>query len=177
MEEKHGRRRKQEKIPVLWWFLKNNCVFPSSGQWSFIGLGSKKWYSIKEDSLKESGTISRRRCWLNSPKAEIQCSVLRFYCPEVILKSTRHGKLSFANQETIETIFRIISANQINLYGGVAEICTNPFTKERSDLLWWDNQSCSVRSRQKFLWRVMTQHIRIFYFNNMMQNWEVVTTR
>ena len=44
---------------------------------------------------------------------------------------------------------------------------TNPFTKERSDLMWWGNQSCSVLSRQKFLWRVMTQHIKIFNFNNM----------
>ena len=43
------------------------------------------------------------------------------------LKSKGHGKLSVhfaANQETIETIFRIIvSANQFSLYGAVAEIC------------------------------------------------------
>ena len=43
------------------------------------------------------------------------------------LKSKGHGKLSIhfaANQETIETIFRIIvSANQLSLYGAVAEMC------------------------------------------------------
>ena len=43
------------------------------------------------------------------------------------LKSEGHGKLSIhfaAVQETIETIFRIIvSANQLSLYGAVAEIC------------------------------------------------------
>ena len=43
------------------------------------------------------------------------------------LKSKRHGKLSIhyaADQETIETIFRIIvSANQLSLYGAIAEIC------------------------------------------------------
>ena len=43
------------------------------------------------------------------------------------LKSKGHGKLSIhyaADQETIETIFRIIvSANQLSLYGAVAEIC------------------------------------------------------
>ena len=43
------------------------------------------------------------------------------------LKSKVHGKLSIhlaADQETIETIFRIIvSANQLSLHGAVAEIC------------------------------------------------------
>ena len=42
-------------------------------------------------------------------------------------KSKGHGKLSIhycADQETIETIFRIIVfANQLSLYGAVAEIC------------------------------------------------------
>ena len=43
------------------------------------------------------------------------------------LKSKRHGKLLIhyaADLETIETIFRIIvSANQLSLYGAVAEMC------------------------------------------------------
>ena len=43
------------------------------------------------------------------------------------LKSKGHGKLSIhfaADQETIETIFRIIVfANQLSLYGAVANIC------------------------------------------------------
>ena len=43
------------------------------------------------------------------------------------LKSKGHGKLSIhyaADVETVETIFRIIvSANQLSLYGAVAEIC------------------------------------------------------
>ena len=43
------------------------------------------------------------------------------------LKSKGHGKLSIhyaADLETIETIFRIIvSANQLSLYGVIAEIC------------------------------------------------------
>ena len=43
------------------------------------------------------------------------------------LKSKGHGKLSIhfaADQETIETIFRIIvSASQLSLYGAVAEMC------------------------------------------------------
>ena len=32
---------------------------------------------------KESGTILRRRCWWNSPKADVRFSVLRFHCPGV----------------------------------------------------------------------------------------------
>ena len=52
-----------------------------------------------------------------------------------------------------------------------------PSRKNGSDLLWWGNQSCSVRSRQKFLWRVMTQHIRISISTIWRTNWEAVTTR
>ena len=46
----------------------------------------------------------------------------------------------------------------------------NPFTKERSDPLWWDNQvpqSCWAWSRQKYLWIVMTRPTKIFYCSNM----------
>ena len=44
-----------------------------------------------------------------------------------ILKSKRHGKLSIhftADNPTIDTVFRIIiSANQLSVYGAVANIC------------------------------------------------------
>ena len=77
------------------------------GQWSFIGPGpEKKWYSVKEDSPQG--------IW-DTPLSRGQ------------LKSKGHGKLSIhfaADLETIETIFRIIaSANQLSLYGAVAEMC------------------------------------------------------
>ena len=65
-------------------------------------------------------------CW-NSSKVYVQFSVQQLHCPSVISKCKRHGKLSVhfaAIQETIETIFRIIvSANQLSLYGAVAEMC------------------------------------------------------
>ena len=56
------------------------------------------------------------------------------------LKSKGHGKLSIhfaAVEETIETIFRIIvSANQLSLYGAVAEMCEEYETlHDRSGLL------------------------------------------
>ena len=99
-----------------------------TGQWSFIGPGSeKKWYSMKETVHKESGTISRKRCCWNSPKADARFSVQRPPLSRGKLKSKGHGKLSIhfgATQETIETIFRIIvSANQLSLYGAVAQMC------------------------------------------------------
>ena len=62
--------------------------------------------------------------------AEIGCRVFRATTPlsRGKLKSKGHGKLSSihfaATQETIEAIFRIIvSANQLSLYGAVADMC------------------------------------------------------
>ena len=61
--------------------------------------------------------------------AESGCPIFRASSPlsRGQLKSKGHGKLSIhfaATQETIETIFRIIvSANQLSLYGAVAEMC------------------------------------------------------
>ena len=80
--------------------------------------------------------------------AESGCPIFRATTPlsRGQLKSKGHGKLSIhfaADQETIETIFRIIvSASQLSLYGTVARYVKsmNPFTKERDDLLWLDNQ-------------------------------------
>ena len=70
------------------------------GQWSFIGPGSeKKWYCVSEDSPLSRGQ----------------------------LRSKGHGKLSIhycADQATSETIFlMIVTANQLSLYGAVANMC------------------------------------------------------
>ena len=52
-------------------------------------------------------------------------------------RSKRHGKLSIhsvATQETIEAIFRIIvSANQLSLYGAVAETCVKSMNQSLPD--------------------------------------------
>ena len=70
------------------------------------------------------------------------------------LKSKGHGKLSIhyaADQETIETIFRtIVSANQLCLYGAVAETCEeyeSLYERTGRPVAMGDNQvphSCSV---------------------------------
>ena len=61
--------------------------------------------------------------------AESGCPIFRATTPlsRGQLKSEGHGKLSIhyaADLETVETIFRIfVSANQLSLYGVVAETC------------------------------------------------------
>ena len=98
------------------------------GQWSFIGPGSeKKWYSISEDSPQGIWDNMAERILLEF--AESGCPIFRATSPmsRGRLKSKGHGKVSkhfAADLETVETIFRIIvSANQLSLYGAVAEIC------------------------------------------------------
>ena len=98
------------------------------GHWSFIGPGSKKkWYCINEDSPQEVWDNMAERMLLEF--AESGYPIFRATSPlsRGRLKSKGGGKLSIhyaADLETIETIFRIIvSANQLNLYGAVAEIC------------------------------------------------------
>ena len=98
------------------------------GQWSFIGPGSeKKWYSMKEDSPQ--GIWDKLADKMLLEFAESTCPIFRATCPlsRGQLRSKGHGKLSIhfaADQDTIETIFRIIvSANQLSLYGAVANMC------------------------------------------------------
>ena len=99
------------------------------GQWSFIGPGSeKKWYCISEDSPQGIWDHIAEKMLVEF--AESDCPIFRATSPlssRGRLKSKGHGKLSIhwaAELETIETIFRIIvSANQLSLYGAIAEIC------------------------------------------------------
>ena len=98
------------------------------GQWSFIGSGSeKKWYSVKKDSPQGIWDNIAEKMLVEF--AESACPIFRdtTQLSRGQLKSKGHGKLSIhfaADQETIETILRIIvSANHLSLYGAVAEMC------------------------------------------------------
>ena len=98
------------------------------GQWSFIGAGSeKKWYSMEENSPQGIWDHIAEKMLLEF--AVSGCRIFRATTPlsRGQLRSKGHGKLSIhfaADLETIETIFRIIvSANQLSLYGAVAEMC------------------------------------------------------
>ena len=98
------------------------------GQWSFIGPGSeKKWYSGEETCPQGAWDHIADEMLLEF--AESGHPIFRATTPlsRCILKSKGHGKLSIhftADYPTIETIFRkIVSANQLSLYGAVANIC------------------------------------------------------
>ena len=115
-----------------------------TGQWSFIGPGSEKmWYSIKEDSPQGIWDNIAEKMLVEF--AESGCPIFRATTPlsRGQLRNNGHGKLSnhfAAVQETIETIFRkIVSANQLSLYGAVAEMCeeyeTLPDRSGRPDLV------------------------------------------
>ena len=98
------------------------------GQWSFIGPGSeKKWYSGEEKSPQGIWDHIADKMLLEF--AESGCPIFRATTPlsRGNLKSKGHGKLSIHFTEdypTIETVFRIVvSANQLSLYGAVANMC------------------------------------------------------
>ena len=95
------------------------------GLWSFIGPGSeKKWYSISEDSSQGIWDKIAERMLLEF--AESGCPFFRATTPEgnSKAKDMENCRYTAADQETIETIFRImVSANQLSLYGAVAEMC------------------------------------------------------
>ena len=108
-----------------------------TGQWSFTGPGSgKKWCSISEDSPQGVWDNMAERMLLEF--AESGCPIFRATTPlsRGRLRSKGHGKLSIhcaADLDTIETIFRIIiSANQLSLYGAIAEICEEYETLHQS---------------------------------------------
>ena len=97
------------------------------GQWSFIGPGSeKKWYS-SENSPQAAWDHIAEKMLLEF--AESGHPIFRATTPlsRGRLRSKGHGKLSIhfaADQDTIDTIFRIIlSVNQLSVYGAVAAIC------------------------------------------------------
>ena len=98
------------------------------GQRSFIGPGSeKKWYSMEENSPQ--GIWDHIADEMLLEFGESGCPIFRATTPlsRGKLKSKGHGKLSIhfsADQETTETIFRIIVfAIQLSLYGAVANMC------------------------------------------------------
>ena len=143
------------------------------GQWSFIGPGSeKKWYYISEDSPQGVWDKMAERMLVEF--AESGCPIFRATTPlsKGQLKCKGHGKLSIhyaADLETVETMFRIIvSANQLSLYGAVAEICEEYESLHermvRPVVMGQSSSSfvLSVISRQKLLWIVMTSEPRSF---------------
>ena len=106
-------------------YLQRSLVLNSG---HLLGPGSeKKWYSMKEDSPQGIWDNIAEKMLLAF--AVSGCPIFRATTPlsRGKLKSKGHGKLtihSTADYPTIENIFRIIvSANQLSLYGAVANMC------------------------------------------------------
>ena len=100
----------------------------SPGRWSFLGPGSeKKWYRTHE--YKPQGEWDRVGEQMMLTFAGSKHPVFRATSPlsRGVHKSKGGGKLSThccTDFETIGTVFRTnISANQLSLYGAVAEMC------------------------------------------------------
>ena len=69
---------------------------------------------------------------------------------------------------TLQPILINVSANQLSLYGAVAEVCEEyESLHERMERPVVMEQASSVSSRQKFFWIVMTRSTKIFYCSNM----------
>ena len=109
--------------------------------------------------------------------AESGCPIFRATTPlsTAKLRSKGHGKLSIhycADQATIDTFFRIIvSANQLSLYGAVAEICEEyeSFHQRKGQLDKVMGQSIvlSEIKTEVLLENDDTQHIKTLYCSNM----------
>ena len=131
----------------------------------------KKWYSIKEDSPQAIWDNIAEKMLLEF--AESTCPIFRATTPlsRGQLRSKGHGKLSIhyaADQETFETIFRIIvSANQLSLYGAVANMCEECESfhdrSGRPDVM----EQSIVLSAIKTEVSLEIQHIQIENSNNM----------
>ena len=77
--------------------------------------------------MKEFGITSRKRCCWNSLKVDVQFSVQQLHCPGVSSKAKDTENCRFTTvpiRKQLRLIFRIIvSANQLTLYGAVANMC------------------------------------------------------
>ena len=131
-------------------------------------LRESKWYSVKEDSPQGIWDKIAEKMLLEF--AESGCPI-RLHYPEVNSKAKDMVNCRFTLQPFRKRLrLFFASANQLSLYGAVAEMCEEYETlHDRSGRLdvVMDNQLCSVRSRQKFFWRMMIQQIKIFYWKNM----------
>ena len=159
------------------------------GQRSFIGPGSeKKRYCVSEDSPQGVWDNIAEKMLLEF--ADSGCPIFRATTPlsRGKLKSKGHGK-------TVDSL----CCRWTNNWDYFSHTCLCkpaqslrssrrdmwrvwiPSRRERRDPLWWDNQdphSCSVWSRQKFFWTVMTPAYQNFSVATIWRtNWKAVTTR
>ena len=79
----------------------------------------------KKTVHKEFGTKLQKECCWNSLRADVQFSVLRLHCPEVNSKAKDMVNCRYTMQPTrkrLTLFFAYFSANQLSLYGAVADM-------------------------------------------------------
>ena len=119
------------QIPESWKYLRENLVLDSG---HLLDQVLRKSGILPRIVHKELGTTFRSKCCWNSQKSGHLTFRATTPLSRGILKSK--GKLSIhftADYPTIETIFRIImSANQLRIFGAVANICKEFWSSSRS---------------------------------------------
>ena len=137
----------------------------------------------KRTAHKEFGIISRKRCWWNSQRVDVQFSVQRLHCPGVNSKAKDTENCRFTllpTKKQLRLFFAQMFLQISSVSAELSQTCVknvNPFTIDQGNLMWWwDNQLSSVKSRQKFFWRMTTRHIRIFYCSDMKNESKVFHT-
>ena len=145
------------------------------GQRSFIGPGSeKKWYSMEENSPQGIWNHIAEKMLLEF--AESGCPIFRATTP------VSRGKLKKQRtRKTVDTLHCRLS-NNWNYFSHIFLPISSVFTEQmqtcvknlklikmdRGNLMyWWDNQLFTVKSRQKFVCRMTSRYIRMFYCNSM----------
>ena len=126
-------------------------------QWSFVGPSSeKKWFSVVENSPQRIWDIIEEKILVEF--ADSGCPIFRVTTPlsRCNLKSKGHGNCRFTLLQTKKQLRLFSSIFTEQSQKRVKNV--NPFTIDQGNLIWWwDNQLFSVKSRQKFLWRMTIQ--------------------
>ena len=113
------------QMPESLKYLQRNLVLDNGH--SLVQVLKRSGILGKRIVHKELGIISRTKCCWNSQKADILFSVQRLHCPGVRSKAKDMENCQYTSLQIIQQLklfFRIIvSANQLSLYGAVANIC------------------------------------------------------
>ena len=101
----------------------------------------------------------------------------RLHCPGVSSKAKDTENCRFTivpMRQRLRPFFALLFLSISSVSTEQLQTCVNnanPFTIDQGNLIWWwEFQLCSAKSRQKFLWRMMTQHIKTFYCSDMKAN-------
>ena len=131
------------------------------GRWSFLGPGSEmKWYGTHSDKPAGNWDKTAERMMLNFAE-KLSSFLSRHQRPgKRRVKKQRKGKSAHFNgsEETMELILRtIISANQLSIYGAVADLCKELFRdSEVSGELAANEDLESMGIPQNFLLLILT---------------------